>query len=63
MTSEERAKRIALGLDLVLWIIGITELDDDDVNELKQTWSSYIMQTSGVSEEMWEEVLAIQSSD
>ena len=63
MISEERTKRVALGLEIVLWLLGVTELDDVDIGELKHTWSSYVMQTSGTSEQMWDEILAIRASN
>ena len=56
MANEERTQRCALALDIVLWLVGVTDLGDDDIHELKIRWTSFSHRTSSAADEIWAEI-------
>tara|TARA_A200000113_G_C8842493_1_gene347389 strand:+ start:281 stop:1648 length:1368 start_codon:yes stop_codon:yes gene_type:complete len=56
MANEERTQRCALALDIVLWLVGVTDLGDDDIHELKIRWTSFSHRTSRAADEIWAEI-------
>ena len=56
MVNEEKAQRCALALDIVLWLVGVTDLGNDEINELKIRWNSFALRTSTVADEIWAEI-------
>ena len=58
MRNESRKEAIRCGRRLQQWIIGIDQLDDEDVEELKTRWISLLIpaQSEAQQNQMWEQV-------
>jgi DGQHR domain-containing protein len=59
MRSEDRRAALDWARLLILWLLGLDELDAEGVAGLKNQWSSRLIpsQTSDVVDEMWEQIL------
>ena len=62
MANEERTQRCAVALDIVLWLVGVTEPTDDEVKEMKVRWNSFALRTSQTADEIWEKVKSQKST-
>jgi len=62
MANEERRQRCELARDIVLWLVGVIELTDEEVKELKLRWNSFAMRTAPVADELWEKVKSQKST-
>ena len=58
MRSEERAKVVEIGQQLQLWVIGLDERPEDEVEDLKERWASRLIPAQNEEERdrMWAEV-------
>ena len=64
MRSEERTAVIRLGQRIQQWIIGLDELDESGVEELKTSWKEKLNppQTEKACNEMWQQVEDMKSA-
>ena len=58
MRNEERKEAVRCGRRIQQWVIGLDELDEDGVANLKKLWESMLIpqQRTEVHEDMWREV-------
>ena len=65
MRNEQRTPTVRCGRRIQQWILGIDELDESSIAELKTLWESMLMQPRSDQEEsdrMWEQVEAMKAA-
>ena len=64
MRSEERIPTVRCGRKIQQWILGLEDLDESDVTELKKEWINFLVpaQTEERIDEMWQQVEDMKSN-
>lgn len=64
MRSEDRKEAVRLGLRMLRWLIGLDDLGEDEVGELRIGWESRLMpaQSAEEVERLWEEILTLRAT-
>ena len=50
IANEDRVKRVKLANNILAWVVGIEDLNDDHLDEFKAEWSSYLGSTEDTVE-------------
>ncbi len=56
IASEDRSKRIERCNDIIQWIVGLVEKDDEDIAELKAYYQSYLNCPEDEQEALWKSI-------
>ena len=64
MRSEQRTQVVRYGRIIQQWILGLEDLDEDDVTALKNEWVNFLVpaQSEEKIEQMWQQVEEMKSS-
>ena len=58
MANEDRTKRVELAENLLLWMVGVYDYQEDEIDHFKATWKNYtLLYSSKEQEKMWGEFL------
>ena len=60
IASEERAKRVVVAREIVLWLVGLFPIEDDeDLSEFKETYLSYLKCSEEEQDQQWKNLLKL----
>ena len=57
MASEDRAKRIAVAEEIILWLVGQLEWEDDEIIEQRELYKSFLGIDSNEANKLWDNLV------
>ena len=63
MRSEDRRAVMAIGLSIVQWLVGLQDLNTDQIEELKVKWAAYLRppQEDEVEDQIFEDLIVLRN--
>ena len=59
MASEERVKRVSCAQETILWLVGHLQWEEDELEEHKSTYMSYLKCSEDEQKELWDSLLKL----
>ena len=57
IASDDRAKRIQVAEEIILWLVGQLELEDDEILEQREIYKSYLNISPEEANKLWDNLL------